>query len=240
MRDHSPIADPSIILSPVPLSLDDIDGHTLIRDRSVIDADGLAALETSISRNGLRLPIEVIPSQGERPYALLSGLRRLTVWRELAAEGGPIAIPAFIRPEMDQATALVAVIEENEMHAPLSPWEQGWIVWVARDEGLYADLKSAARALFPTATYVKISRIRSIAEMVEELGEIFIAPERWSQRRCLRLAAAVRDGFAPLIRAAIAESDPTALTDPTPKDDWRCILPCVEESEALSDYAKPI
>ena len=120
MRNTHPGLKPSPGAAPVLVALSNIDDHALIRDRSFVSADGLAELKTSLHDSGLRLPIEVIPSSGERPYALLSGLRRITAWRELAAEGGPNTIPAFIRPEMDAADALAAVIEENEMRAPLS------------------------------------------------------------------------------------------------------------------------
>lgn len=236
MRDIQPGLDPAPGAAPVLLSLKDIDDHALIRDRSFVSADGLAELKSSLHDSGLRLPIEVIPATGAHPYALLSGLRRITAWRELAAEGGPNAIPAFIRPKMNAADALAAVVEENEMRAPLSPWEKGRVIWLALDEGLFDNAKAATKALFPTATTVKASRIRAIAEAVEEFGDVLIAPEFWTQRQCLRVAAAVRDGFAPMIRAALGEGDAPA----TAEDDWGRILPCLEEAEGLPDKGKPI
>lgn len=236
MHDTPPSPVPAPGPAPVLLSLSDIDDLALIRDRSFLDADGLDELKASLHENGLRLPIEVIPATGERPYALLSGLRRITAWRELADEGGPDAIPAFIRPEMEPADALAAVIEENEIRETVSPWEKGRVIWLALDEGFFDTAKAATRALFPTATTTKASRIRSIAEAVEEFGDIFVAPETWSERQCLRLAAAARDGFAPMIRSAIGESDAIA----TAHDDWRRILPCLEEAEKLSDNQRPI
>lgn len=234
MRNTNPVSASGG--APALVALSNIDDHALIRDRSFVSADGLAELKTSLHDSGLRLPIEVIPSKGERPYALLSGLRRITAWRELAAEGGPDKIPAFIRPEMDAADALAAVIEENEMRASLSPWEKGRVIWLALDEGLFDSAKAATKALFPTATSVKASRLRSIAEMVDELGDVFVAPEKWSERQCLRVATAVRGGFAPLIRAALGEDDTAATAD----SDWRQILPCLEEVEGLSEIQKPI
>ncbi len=236
MRDIHSGHKPAPGAAPVLLALDNIDDYALIRDRSFINANDLAELKSSLHDSGLRLPIEVIPSRGERPYALLSGLRRITAWRELAAEGGPTTIPALIRPEMDATDALAAVIEENEMRAPLSPWEKGRVIWLALDEGLFDNAKAATKALFPTATSVKASRLRAIADAVEEFNNVFAAPEFWTQRQCLRIAAAVRDGFAPMIRAALGECAAPA----TAEDDWRRILPCLEEAEALPDNSKPI
>ena len=83
----------------------------------------------------------------------LSGLRRITAWRELADEGGPDAIPAFVRPEMDPSDALAAVIEENEIRETVSPWEKGRVIWLALDEGFFDNAKAATRALFPTSDH---------------------------------------------------------------------------------------
>lgn len=236
MRDIHPALDSVSGANPVLVALHNIDDYALIRDRSVVSAEGLAELKASLVDSGLRLPIEVIPQAGERPYALLSGLRRITAWRELAAEGGSDTIPAFIRPEMDAADALAAVVEENEIRATVSAWEKGRVIWMALDEGLFDNAKAATKALFPTATPVKASRIRAIAEAVEEFSDVFIAPEKWSERQCLRIAAAVRDGFAPMIRAALGEGDAAISAE----DDWRRILPCLEEAEGLPAGRKPI
>jgi len=231
----------------IPLA--DIADHALIRDRSHLDAEALAELKTSLRAHGLRLPIELIPAEGgaagDHPFALLSGLRRITAWRELAAEGGADAdtpgdtpydaIPALVRGRMSAPDALAAVIEENEMRAPLSAWERGRIVWIAHDDGLFDTVEGAARALFPAASKVKLSRIRAIARAVEAMGDLLSAPELWSLRQCLRLAAAVRAGFAPVMRAALAE-DADAPAD----DQWRIVLAYVEEAEALPEDAKPI
>lgn len=236
MRDIHPGSKSTPGPAPVLLSLADIKDDGLIRDRSFICPEALAELKASLYNNGLRLPIEVIPTGEDRPYALLSGLRRITAWRELAAEGGPDKIPAFIRPEMEAAAALAAVVEENEMRASLSPWEKGRVIWLALDEGMFDDARAATKALFPTAGAAKASRLRSVAEAVEELGEVFIDPEKWSERQCLRIATAVRSGFAPMIRAALGEDDAAA----TAEDDWRRILPCLEEAERLTETQRPI
>ena len=67
------------------------------------------------------------------------------------------------------------------------------------------------------------------------MGPALNAPELWSLRQCLRLAAAVRAGFAPVMEAALAD-DPDAPSD----IQWRIILPYLAEAEALPEDAKPI
>lgn len=221
------------------IPLDDIADHALIRDRSHLNAEALGELKASLRFHGLRLPVELIPGAGDRPYTLLSGLRRITAWRELAAEGDDDstydAIPALVREPMEQAEALAAVVEENEMREPLSAWERGRIVWVAYDEGLFETIEGAAKTLFPAASKVKLSRIRAIARAVEAMEGTLTAPELWSLRQCLRLAAAVRAGFANVMLAALA-TDPDAPSD----IQWRMILSYLEEAEALPEDAKPI
>ena len=221
------------------IPLDDIADDALIRDRSHLNAEALAKLKASLKTNGLRLPIELIPNEngrsGDRPYTLLSGLRRITAWRELATEGGANTIPALVREPMEVAEALAAVVEENEMREPLSAWERGRIVWIAHDEGLFDTVEGAAKALFPAASRVKLSRIRAIARAVEAMGHALTGPELWSLRQCLRLASAVRAGFAPVMEAALA-SDPNAPAD----IQWRIVLAYLEEAEGLHEDAKPI
>lgn len=217
------------------IPLDDIADHALIRDRSHLNAEALAELKASLKAHGLRLPVELIPGNADHPYTLLSGLRRITAWRELAAEGGANTIPALIRDPMGDAEALAAVIEENEMREPLSAWERGRIVHIAHDEGLFDTIEGAAKSLFPAASRVKLSRIRAIARAVEAMGHALTGPELWSLRQCLRLASAVRAGFANVMLAALAD-DPDAPSD----IQWRIILAYLEEAEALPEDAKPI
>ena len=144
-------------ITHIPLT--DIDDHAMIRDRSHLDQTALAELTASIRANGLRLPVEVMAVEvmaaegvaGDPPYALLSGLRCITAFRALAAEGGPDAIPALIRPPTSRAEALAAVIEENEIREPLSAWERGRVIHIAHEEALFDTIEAAAEALFPAA-----------------------------------------------------------------------------------------
>ncbi len=67
------------------LTLGTIQPDVLMRDRTVIDPEEMAELKASILEHGLRLPIEVFERrEGARPFALLSGYRRLRAVRELS------------------------------------------------------------------------------------------------------------------------------------------------------------
>ena len=68
------------------LALSAIDPNALPRDRSILDPDALAELQSSICITGLRQPIEVwrLSTPRDNPdgppfeFGLISGLRRLT------------------------------------------------------------------------------------------------------------------------------------------------------------------
>ena len=66
------------------LPIAQIDTNALPRDRTHLDPDALRELQTSIATNGLRMPIEVFAIEGPHPYALISGLRRLTAVANIA------------------------------------------------------------------------------------------------------------------------------------------------------------
>jgi ParB family chromosome partitioning protein len=112
----------------VPLA--HIDTGALSRDRTGLDAEPLAELERSIDFSGLRQPIEIFPRsepRGEAIYGLLSGYRRVLAFRALHERTGQdrfAAIPAFVRERTGLAEALIAMVEENEVRAGLSPFER--------------------------------------------------------------------------------------------------------------------
>lgn len=100
---------------------------------------------------------------------------------------------------------------------------------------MFETVEEAAETLFPAANKIKLSRIRAIARAVEAMTVSVSEPESWSLRQCLRIASAVRAGFAPVMRAAL-EVDLDAPADAQ----WRMILPYLEESEAIPEEAKPV
>jgi hypothetical protein len=66
---------------PQNIPLTAIDTATLPRDRTFIDADAQAELQSSIQQNGLRMPIELYKT--DTGYALISGFRRLIAIQSL-------------------------------------------------------------------------------------------------------------------------------------------------------------
>ena len=78
------------------LAIEIIDQDFIRRDRLVEDVEAMAELQASIQANGLRAPIEV--AKTEAGYGLISGFRRLQVYRALAGQDAGFAqIPAFVR-----------------------------------------------------------------------------------------------------------------------------------------------
>ena len=101
------------------------------------------------------MPIEVyaLPEpRGPHRYGLLSGFRRLAVFRDLDAGWqlpGYATIPAFLRTPADRAEALTAMVEENAIRADLSPWEQARIAVLARDAEVFPTIEEADRPPLP-------------------------------------------------------------------------------------------
>lgn len=191
------------------LPLDQIDDAAMVRDRAVIDEAELLELRESISRHGLRLPIEVFalpePRDG-RPYGLLSGYRRLMAVRQLHAmteAEGFATIKAILRDPGGLGGPFVAMVEENEIRAELSHYERGRIAVIAAGQGVFANTEDAVAQLFATASKAKRSKVRSFALIHEELGDLLVAPEEMTEKQGLALAAALRAGGEPDLRAAL-------------------------------------
>ncbi len=222
-----PIPDPDqVVLIP----LDEIDADALARDRAGLDDDELMELRTSIARSGLRMPIEVFPLEGEPlRYAIISGYRRFAAFRELREinrRGAYAAIPAFVRAPASIAAAYASMVEENAVRAELSPWEQGAIAVTARDRGVFASLEEAVDGLYVSASSSKRARLRTLARLVEEMVDELAAPQTWSLRQCLRVAAALAKGYGDLMRHALRES-----REKTGPGQWSVLLPILIEAE---------
>jgi len=222
------------------LSLADIRADALLRDRLALDPADLAALETSIATEGLRQPVEVFaPDRADGPpYALISGLRRLTAMRNLDARhpGGRFArIPAFLRQPETLAGALAAMVSENEIRAAISPWEKGTLALRCVEEGLFANLDTAIDALFPALTRQARSRLRGFALVVETLDGALSDPCTLSAARMDRLAAACRAGLSDLLRAVLAD-----LPGAAPDRQWHALTPALSEAlMAEPDFPRP-
>ena len=214
------------------LPLNSIRTDALLRDRTALDPAAIQELQTSISRSGLRQPIEVFElatAEGPMRYGLISGLRRLTALRALerAAPDRFGTIAAFLRHPESIAAAMAQMVEENDIRAELSPWERGQIAVTAWRRAVFPTLDAAIDGLFPSATRPRRARLRSLARVVEELDGILATPEALSLRQMLRLAAALRQDFADLIRHVAEPALANGLAA-----QWTLLLPVLDEAEA--------
>ena len=197
---------------PDDIPLSQIDATSLPRDRTALDPVALDELTASIRAQGLRLPVElhVLPATLDGPlYGLVSGFRRLTAIRALAADSPADprwhSIPAFVTHIRDRAALLRLMVEENDARADVTPWDQGRVAHRAVPDP-FATLDAAVAGLYPTADRQRRARIRSIAAVVADLGGVLKSPESLSMRKLERLAAACRGGFTELITCALSES----------------------------------
>jgi ParB family chromosome partitioning protein len=212
----------------------EIDPAALPRDRSGLEPEALRELRESILKSGLRMPVEIFELEGDASprYGVISGYRRLAVFRELHDVYGLKAyaeIPAFLRAPGDFAAALAAMVEENAVRADLSPWEQGRIAVQARDADVFTSVEEAVDRLYPALSPTKRARIRGVSRVVEVLDGLLTEPEGLSERQLLRLASAMRAGFAEPIEAALQG---TRLSDPSSQ--WAAILPYLLEHERIA------
>jgi ParB family chromosome partitioning protein len=190
-------------LHQIPLA--EIDPAALTRDREGLDADALDELKTSIAANGLRMPVEVFPLTEPKPphrYGLISGLRRLMAFQgllELTGQPKYSTIPAFLRPPGTMAQALASMVEENEIRAPLSPWERGRIAYLAHRQEIFPTIEEAVAKLYPAASRQKRVRLRALAHLAEELAGHLTCARRTS-------AKARRSASHPPCRRASARS----------------------------------
>ena len=210
-----------------------IDEHALPRDRTVLDADALQELQHSIAATGLRQPIEVYRTgDGPAPqYALISGYRRLHAIRQLhdlTEDPGYAEIDVILRTPENQHAALAAMVAENDIRAPLSPWEQAAIATATHDADLFATLDEALGTLYPHASRQKRAKLRSIAEVIEALDDLLADPETLSEARLLRIANVLRLGWHDILRTALGESSAN-----TAAAQWDILRPILEEAETL-------
>lgn len=211
------------------LPLDVIDMSHLIRDRMVVNREELEELKASIRANGMRAPIEVAALADGR-YGLISGWRRMTVLAELLAEDGVAfaTAKAILRSADQMGAVYTAMVEENELRAQLSPYERGRIAVVSADQGAFSSADHAIDAIFAAASKSKRSKIRSFAQVHEELGDMLKHPTEISERNGLRLAHALRQGMASDIRAALIKDQGRGAAS-----EWALIEPFIAAAESM-------
>ena len=213
------------------ISIDEIEGDALVRDRVVIDAEELEELKASIAKTGLRLPIEVFARPDEeKPWGLLSGYRRLMAVRALHQQSRSArfaTIKAVEREPEAMGGAFAAMIEENEVRSGLSHFERGRIAVIAAQQGAFANPEAAVDALFPVASKAKRSKIRSFALIFEELGDMLTFPDALREKDGLKLAQALRDGAERSLREVLAEASPQSA-----EEEWAVLDAALDAMEA--------
>ena len=222
--------DPIIHIPLTAIAMD-----ALPRDRSTLDAAALAELQASVSRDGLRQPIEVwqltTPSGGH-DYGLISGLRRLTVHHNLnrLRPTAFATIPAFLRSPASVADAMAAMVAENEIRSDLSPWDKGRMLVQAVEEGIFDTIEAAAQALHPTTTRQRRFVFRTYAAVVDELQGQITTPELLNHSQLTRLASALRGGLIDLIHQIFKEARGQTLDH-----QWQALLPTLNEADRHDD-----
>jgi ParB family chromosome partitioning protein len=193
-------------MDTLTLPITQIDPAALLRDRSALDDDALHQLQHSIATEGLRMPVEVWQlstprphENGEHKYGLISGLRRLTACRAL----GMTTIPAFLRTPQSIAHALAAMVTENEIREPVSPWEKAALILNTVEEGHFDTPDAAVACLFPSLPRTSHNRIRNHVSVVEALGPLLATPEHLTLRQLDTLAAAIASGHEDLLTATL-------------------------------------
>ncbi|MEL6773132.1 MAG: ParB N-terminal domain-containing protein [Pseudomonadota bacterium] len=205
--------------------LDDIDAQAILRDRSSLDrsAEEWDALKTSLKSNGQQTPVELVPmSDGEKPYGLVTGLRRLSALLELRKETGDTrfdTVLAFVRPPRPTADKLVAMIEENEIRLGISFYERGRICVLAAEADVFPDTEAAIGGLFASSNRNRRYKIRCFATIHEVLGSRLKFPEAIGERLGIAIAQELRSGRGEALVAGL--------------DEWRDALTTSEKEVAF-------
>ena len=150
----------------------------LTRDRSSNADPELAELKASIQSVGLSNPIRV--EQTGAGYELIQGFRRLSAFRELAAETGDpryTRIPAAMVPRGEPIADLYRkMVDENLVRKDLSFGEMATLALsFARDTDV--DAGDAVSTLYASALKQKRTYIRQFARVLEELKGAVKYPE---------------------------------------------------------------
>ena len=114
-------------------------------------------------------------------------MRRLQALKDL----GEVEILALVRkPETAQA-AYVAVVEENEIRAPLSYYERATLAVAATGTGFYPDTKTAIFSLFAHVPQAKKSKITKFVTIRRVLNNALSFPAAIPERLGLTVATAI-------------------------------------------------
>ncbi|MEO0369820.1 MAG: ParB N-terminal domain-containing protein [Pseudomonadota bacterium] len=205
------------------IALDAIDETYLVRDRAVVDAEEMAALEQSLRVRGQQTPLEVV-ALGEGRFGLISGWRRLVALRGI--EGADDAL-CLVRAPQTASEAYLAMVEENEIRAGLSFYERARIAARAAEQGAYPTARLAVKGLFGNVSSSKRSKIASFLAIYEALDEVLQYPARLTEKQGLALARALETDARLAARIAMA------LPEDLERD-------AEAEQEVLSEALRPV
>lgn len=198
----------------VSLPLSQIQTDYLVRDRTVVDVEEMAALKASITARGQQTPIEVV-DLGQGRFGLISGWRRMRALSELHAETGEGRFDSVLvlqRQPRDAAETYLAMVEENEIRVGLSYYERARIVAKAVGQGVYPDQKKALNGLFGSASRAKRSKIKTFVAIVDALDEVLRFPTHLGERAGLTLGRALQEDetLAARLRDRLTKAAPSS------------------------------
>ncbi|MFQ5622519.1 MAG: ParB/RepB/Spo0J family partition protein [Paracoccaceae bacterium] len=216
----------------IDLPLDAVVADHLARDRILAEDEEMTALRDSILAHGQRTPIEVTPLDTPGRYGLISGWRRLTALKTLHDWLGQprfATVRALVcRPE-SAAGAYVAMVEENEIRVGLSHYERARIVALSVARGVFPDGKEALKALFGNVSRAKRSKIGAFLRLYDHLDEVLRFPAVLGERLGLKLAAAIGEGNATMLRTALEKADAK-----TPQEEQEALQAALLELDRVS------
>ena len=126
------------------------------------------------------------------------------------------------KPMFEADAAFAAMVEENEVRAELSHFERGRIAVIAAQQGAFANTEEAVNRLYATGSKAKRSKVRSFALIFEELGDMLEFPEDLTEKRGLRVSAALRLGAEAQLREALS-GRPAKDSD----EEWAALEPII-------------
>lgn len=218
------------------IPLNQIAAEAFLRDRTAPDSAEQDELLHAILRDGLRQPIEVTeldsPLNG-RPYALVSGMRRLTALTAIArmrGEADKATAPCILRSPQSLADLLRDIASENEQRSQITLFEKGRFLGEAVARGHFDTLDQAIKAVYPSINRAKAYRLRAAAEVAQALDGCLSTPEALSQAQIESLVLALRRGMADLIDEVLTQhrAQPLSLQ-------MQALKPTLTEAARLTD-----
>lgn len=199
------------------LPLHAVQAQHLVRDRLALDPAEMKSLKTSLRNRGQQTPIEVV-AQEDGSYGLISGWRRLKAIEALLAETKDPrfeTVQALIKPLETVSDSYLAMVEENEIRAPLSFYERAHLACEAARLGIYPTPERAVQALFANTTSARRSKIGSFVKLHKAIGPALSFPEAIPEKLGLALVSALQDrpNFATRLRDVLRKTRPETAVE---------------------------